>query len=284
MSEKNDFFNLNGKVAVITGGAGILGKSICDALGCAGLKIAIIDIDKEAAEKLAEHITGQTGAECIGIKADVLDRESLRDAKNIINNKFGPVDILINGAGGNSPKATTGIENFTSENINDPDAGFFGLDIQAFRSTFDLNFIGTLIPCMVFAKDMINTKKGAILNISSMSAFHPLTKVPAYSATKSSINNFTEWLAVHMAKVGIRVNAIAPGFFLTAQNRFLLTDEKTGKLTSRGEKIICNTPMERFGDPADLQGTVLYLISDMTKFVTGVIIPVDGGFNAFSGV
>lgn len=284
MDGENDYLNLSGKVVVITGGAGVLGKSISYALGNAGLKIAILDIDKEAAEKIAANISKQTGATCIGVNADVLDKESLNKVKKIINNKLGPVDILINGAGGNSPKATTKLENFTMENIADTESGFFGLDIEAFRFTFDLNFIGTLLPSMIFSSDMIIKNEGVILNISSMSAFHPLTKVPAYSAAKSSVNNFTEWLAVHMAKVGIRVNAMAPGFFLTSQNRFLLTDEKTGELTPRGKKIISNTPMERFGNPEELQGTVLYLISDMSKFITGVIIPVDGGFNSFSGV
>ena len=171
-----------------------------------------------------------------------------------------------------------------NENINQLEKGFFGLDVEGFRKVFDLNFLGTVLPTMVFTKDMIDSGKGSIINISSMNAFRPLTKIPAYSAAKASINNLTEWLAVHFAGVNIRVNGIAPGFFLTNQNRFLLTDEKTNQLTPRGNKIISNTPMGRFGEPDELQGTLLYLVSDLSKFVTGVIIPVDGGFNAYSGV
>jgi len=194
------------------------------------------------------------------------------------------LDILINGAGGNSPKATTKNEFITSENKNELDASFFNLDIGAFEKVFALNFQGTLLPTMVFAKEMVERENGVILNISSMNAYHPLTKIPAYSAAKSSINNFTEWLAVHFAKVNIRVNAIAPGFFLTNQNRFLLIDEKTNELTERGNKIINNTPMGKFGEPEDLQGAVLYLLSDISKFVTGTVLAIDGGFNAYSGV
>ncbi|MFC2119288.1 SDR family oxidoreductase [Bacteroidota bacterium] len=284
MYSSKEYFNLKNKIAVVTGGAGILGKSICEALAKTGLKIAILDIDGKMAEQTAMTISDKTGTKVIGINANVLEKDSLIEAKKIINNILGPVDILINGAGGNAKKATTKAESITEENLNKLDETFLGLDIDAFKSTFDLNFIGTLLPSMIFSTDMIIKKEGVILNISSMSAFHPLTKVPAYSAAKSSVNNFTEWLAVHLAKVGIRVNAIAPGFFLTSQNRFLLTDEKTDKLTPRGEKIIKNTPMERFGNPEDLHGTVIYLISEMAEFVTGVVIPIDGGFNAFSGV
>jgi NAD(P)-dependent dehydrogenase (short-subunit alcohol dehydrogenase family) len=204
--------------------------------------------------------------------------------KKIINEKFGNIDILINGAGGNSPKATTANEFVTPENKDELDGSFFNLDIDGFDKVFSLNFNGTLLPTMVFAKDMVDREEGAILNISSMNAYHPLTKIPAYSAAKSSINNFTEWLAVHFAKVNIRVNAIAPGFFLTNQNRFLLINEATNELTARGEKILNNTPMGKFGEPEDLQGAVLYLLSDISKFVTGTVLAIDGGFNAYSGV
>ncbi|MBU1679393.1 MAG: SDR family oxidoreductase, partial [Bacteroidetes bacterium] len=209
---------------------------------------------------------------------------SLQSAQKIIIDKLGPVDILINGAGGNSPKATTKHEFITEENVSALDETFFGLEIEGFQKVFDLNFLGTLLPTMVFGREMVTRKSGVVLNISSMNAFRPLTKIPAYSAAKSSINNFTQWLAVHFAKMNVRVNAIAPGFFLTNQNRFLLVDEKTNELTPRGQKIINGTPMGKFGEPEDLVGTTLYLLSDVSKFVTGVVIPVDGGFNAYSGV
>jgi NAD(P)-dependent dehydrogenase (short-subunit alcohol dehydrogenase family) len=223
------------------------------------------------------------GAPVFCAVANVLDKESLIHAKKEINEKFGKIDILINGAGGNSPTATTKDEWIDKDNLNDLSKTFFGLDMNGFRNVFDLNFLGTMLPSMVFAEDML-TRGGSIVNISSMNSYRPLTKIPAYSAAKSAVNNFTEWLAVHLAKVNIRVNAIAPGFFLTNQNRFLLTDEKTGELTPRGHKIIANTPMGRFGEPEELNSTLLYLISDQSKFITGVVIPVDGGFNAYGGV
>lgn len=279
------FFNdLEGKVAVITGGAGIIGLSLSKGLAQAGVKMAILDINKELAEKAASEIKKELGTDAIGVDCNVLIKESLIKAKEEVNQKFGKINILINCAGGNSPKATTAFEYITKESIGELDKTFFGLDIEGFKKVFDLNFIGTILPTMVFAKDMIETGSGNIINISSMNAFRPLTKIPAYSAAKASINNLTEWLAVHFAKVNIRVNAIAPGFFLTNQNRFLLIDEKTGDLTARGKKIISNTPMDKFGEPEDLQGTLLYLVSDFSRFVTGVTIPVDGGFNAYSGV
>jgi NAD(P)-dependent dehydrogenase (short-subunit alcohol dehydrogenase family) len=215
--------------------------------------------------------------------ANVLDKESLIESKKQINSQFGKIDVLINAAGGNAPTATTKDEWINKDNINDLSKTFFGLDLNGFRSVFDLNFLGTMLPSMVFAEDML-MRGGAIVNISSMNSYRPLTKIPAYSAAKSAINNFTQWLAVHLAKVNIRVNAIAPGFFLTNQNRFLLTDEKTGELTARGHKIMASTPMGRFGEPEELNSTLLYLISDQSKFVTGVVIPVDGGFNAYGGV
>jgi NAD(P)-dependent dehydrogenase (short-subunit alcohol dehydrogenase family) len=194
------------------------------------------------------------------------------------------VELLINGAGGNSPKATTGVEQIEKEDVKELEKTFFGLEMEGFDFVFDLNFKGTLLPTMVFAKDMLETGQGAILNVSSMNSYNPLTKIPAYSAAKAAINNFTQWLAVHFAKTGIRVNAIAPGFFLTNQNRFLLIDEKTGDPTPRGEKIIANTPMGRYGEVEELVGTCLYLLSGISKFVTGIVIPVDGGYSAFGGV
>ncbi|MEJ2194804.1 MAG: SDR family oxidoreductase [Ignavibacteriaceae bacterium] len=279
-----NFEELKNKTCVITGGGGIIGTSLALALGKVGIKVVIVDIQKDLAEKTATLVNNETKTETMGVVANVLEKSSLENAKKEINNKIGKINFLINGAGGNSPKATTKVE-FIDENIvNQLDDTFFGLDVEGFQRVFDLNFIGTLLPTMIFAKDMLELKEGVVLNISSMNSFRPLTKIPAYSAAKSSINNFTEWLAVHLAKMNIRVNAIAPGFFVTNQNRFLLYDEKTAKLTERGNKIIASTPMGKFGNPEDIQGTMLYLLSDLSKFVTGVIIPVDGGFNAYSGV
>ncbi len=278
------FSDLKDKVCVITGGGGVIGSAIGLGLASVGVKTVILDLFQESAEKAAALIEKETGTESIGVVANVLEKESLLNAKKIINEKFGNIDILINGAGGNSPKATTANEFVTPENKDELDGSFFNLDIDGFDKVFSLNFNGTLLPTMVFAKDMVDREEGAILNISSMNAYHPLTKIPAYSAAKSSINNFTEWLAVHFAKVNIRVNAIAPGFFLTNQNRFLLIDEATNELTARGEKILNNTPMGKFGEPEDLQGAVLYLLSDISKFVTGTVLAIDGGFNAYSGV
>ncbi len=278
------FEDLKGKVCVITGGGGVIGSSIALGLASVGVKTAILDIFQESADKVAAMVEKETGTTSIGVLANVLDKESLSKARETVIAKLGNVDILINGAGGNSPKATTSNEFITSENKGELDGSFFNLDIDGFDKVFSLNFNGTLLPTMIFAKDMVDREKGAILNISSMNAYHPLTKIPAYSAAKSSINNFTEWLAVHFAKVNIRVNAIAPGFFLTNQNRFLLIDEKTNELTARGEKILNNTPMGKYGEPEDLQGAVLYLLSDISKFVTGTVLAIDGGFNAYSGV
>ncbi len=218
------------------------------------------------------------------MESNVLDMASLNETKKEILKRFGRVDILINGAGGNSPQATTKIEQITPENTDNLEDGFFGLEIEGFRKVFDLNFMGTVMPTMAFSSDMVKRGDGVILNISSMNSYKPLTKIPAYSAAKASVNNFTEWLAVHFAKTGVRVNAVAPGFFLTNQNRFLLINEITGQLTERGEKILANTPVGKFGEPEDLQGTVLYLVSDISKFVTGIVIPVDGGYSAFGGV
>ena len=197
---------------------------------------------------------------------------------------MGEIDVLINGAGGNSPQATTKVEQMTEENIDKLEDTFYGLEMEGFDKVFALNFKGTLLPTMVFTTDMLKNRKGVVLNISSMNSYKPLTKIPAYSAAKASINNFTEWLAVHLAKVGIRVNAIAPGFFITNQNRFLVTDEKTGNFSPRGQKIVNNTPMGKFGEPEDLQGATLFLLSDISNFITGIVIPVDGGYSAFGGV
>ncbi|MGA1978885.1 MAG: SDR family oxidoreductase [Bacteroidales bacterium] len=277
-----DELNINDKVAVITGGGGIICSAMARSLADKGVRTAVLDLNKEAALKVSAEIEKESGVPSLGIQANVLDKESLEAAKNEIHSKLGPADILINGAGGNSPAATTKTERI--EGTENPEDTFFGLQIQGFDRVFDLNFKGTLLASMVFGEDMIKRKSGVIVNISSMNSYRPLTKIPAYSAAKAAVNNFTQWLAVHFAKCGVRVNAIAPGFILTNQNRFLLIDEKTADLTARGRKILNGTPMERFCLPEELTGTLLYLVSDMSKAVTGIIIPVDGGFSAYSGV
>lgn len=262
----------------------MLGSSIARGLASAGVVTVILDIIEEAASGLAREIRDELGVRSHGFQADVLDKKSLEQVHKQIIEQVGEVDMLINGAGGNSPKATTGLEQITEEDLNRLDEGFFGLELEGFQKVFDLNFTGTLLPTLVFTKGMVTRQQGVVLNISSMNSYRPLTKIPAYSAAKASINNFTQWLAVHFAKTGVRVNAIAPGFFLTSQNRFLLVDEKTEKLTPRGEKIIASTPMGVFGEPDDLSGTVLYLMSDLSRFITGICIPVDGGYSAYGGV
>jgi NAD(P)-dependent dehydrogenase (short-subunit alcohol dehydrogenase family) len=278
------FNDLKDKVCVLTGGAGVIGSAIAEAISSAGVKTAILDINLEFAEKIATTVNKKYKVDTIAVQADVLSIESLNNAKKIINERLGKIDLLINGAGGNSPKATTKEEEMDKSKPVEFERTFFGLDISGFDWVFNLNFKGTVLPTMVFARDMIEKGQGAILNISSMNSFRPLTRIPAYSAAKASINNFTQWLAVHFAKAGIRVNAIAPGFFLTNQNRFLLVDEKSGQPTARGKKIIASTPMGRYGKTEELQGTVLFLLSDLSAFITGVIIPVDGGYNAYGGV
>lgn len=274
--------NLKNKIAVITGGTGVICSEMARSLAAHGVKTVIIARNKEKAVSTASEIEKDYKIPSVGISADVLDRNALEAAKREVNNIFGAVDILINGAGGNSPDATTNVEKIVGD--ENPDNTFFGLKLEGFDKVFDLNFKGTIIPSMVFGEDMVNKKEGVIINISSMNSYRPLTKIAAYSAAKAAVNNFTQWLAVHFSKTGVRVNAIAPGFLLTKQNRFLLVDEETGESTPRGQKIINNTPMERYGTPEELTGTLLYLASDMSRFVTGVVIPVDGGFNAFSGV
>ena len=282
MMEPMSFNDLKGKVAVFTGGAGVLGSAMVKAMASVGMKIAIADINLEVAAKVADEISAETGAQVIGVAANVLDKASLEQAKAEINNQLGEIDVLVNGAGGNSPQATTKLEQM--QEFDDLADTFYGLQLEGFDKVFALNFKGTVLPTMVFTTDMLKKKNGVVLNISSMNSYKPLTKIPAYSAAKASINNFTQWLAVHLAKVGIRVNAIAPGFFITHQNRFLVMDEKTGKWSPRGQKIVDNTPMGHFGEPEDLQGATLFLLSDTSKFITGVIIPVDGGYSAFGGV
>jgi NAD(P)-dependent dehydrogenase (short-subunit alcohol dehydrogenase family) len=276
--------NLRGKTAVITGGAGFICSEMARALAFQGVKTAIIDLDREAASRIAGEIESEMGISSLGLTANVLDRSSLEASKEIINRSLGTIDILVNGAGGNSPFATTKVEKMEGSEEENPEDTFFGLQLDGFDKVFALNFKGTLLPTMVFGTDMIQKKSGVIINISSMNSYRPLTKIAAYSAAKAAINNFTQWLAVHFSKAGVRVNAIAPGFLLTNQNKFLMIDEKTGGLTQRAKKILNSTPMERFGTPEELTGTLLYLVSDLSKFVTGIVIPVDGGFSAYSGV
>ena len=279
----NSFDDIKGKVCVVTGGCGVFGTKFSTCMLEAGAKLVVLDYKKGKCEDCPLGKAKENGAPVLCVVSNVLIKEELVNAKKEINEKFGKIDILINGAGGNSPKATTANEFMTNENADDLSKSFFGLDLEGFRSVFDLNFLGTVLPSMVFGEDMIG-RGGSIVNISSMNSFRPLTKIPAYSAAKASINNFTSWLAVHFAKVNIRVNAIAPGFFLTKQNEFLLIDPQTKQLSARGNKIMQSTPMGRFGVPDDLTGTLLYLTSDISKFVTGIVIPVDGGFSAYSGV
>lgn len=282
--KKISFDDLSGKVCVVTGGAGVIGISIVKALASVGTKVVIIGRNEERSRAVAAELSQELNATIIGVKGDVLDKVSLEKAKIEINNLLGPIDLLVNCAGGNSPKATTQVEQIEESDLGNPEKTFYGLEMEGFDEVFALNFKGTVLPSMVFTQDMLSKKSGVVLNVSSMNSYHPLTKIPAYSAAKASVNNFTEWLAVHLAKAGIRVNAVAPGFFITNQNRFLVIDEQTGEYSARGKKIVTNTPMGKFGDPDDLQGAVLYLLSDLSAFVTGIVVPVDGGFNAYSGV
>jgi NAD(P)-dependent dehydrogenase (short-subunit alcohol dehydrogenase family) len=277
-------FNLNKKVAVITGGAGVICSAMAKALAGQGAICAVLDLNSEAAVKVSAEIEREYGVPSLGLSVNVLDKTSLLAAKKEINDKFGPIDILVNGAGGNFPAGTTKVEKMEGTDNENFDDTFFGLQIEGFDKVFDINFKGTIIPSMVFATDMVRKKSGVIINISSMNSYRPLTKVAAYSAAKAAVNNFTQWLAVHFSKTGVRVNAIAPGFLLTNQNRFLMIDEKTGGPTARGMKVLNSTPMERYCIPEELTGTLLYLVSDLSRFVTGVVIPVDGGFSAYSGV
>lgn len=278
--------DLTNKVAVVTGGAGILCGQFVDALAACGAKVAVLDLKLENAEKKAAEVQ-QNGGIAIGVEANVLDKDSLKAAHEVVLDKLGPCDILINGAGGNHPLGTTTKEYLFPEDLKEKledTITFFDLDPQGVQFVFNLNFLGTLLPSQEFASDMVNREGATIINVSSMNAYTPLTKIPAYSGAKAAVSNFTQWLAVHMSKVGIRVNAIAPGFFVTAQNEKLLKNED-GSFTERSEKILRNTPMDRFGEAHELIGTMLYLVShEASSFVNGVIIPVDGAFSAYSGV
>lgn len=276
--------DLKGKVAVVTGGGGVLCSSFAQAIAASGAKVAVLDLNEAAAKKVAENIE-KDGGTAMGITTNVLEKSSLEAAKKIINDAYGRVDILINGAGGNNPKGTTTKDYFEEADLADDSIKtFFDLDPTGVEFVFNLNFLGTLIPTQVFAMDLKDSEDATIINISSMNAFTPLTRIPAYSGAKAAVSNFTQWLAVHFSKVGIRVNAIAPGFFLTKQNHDLLID-KDGNYTARSQKILSQTPMDRFGSQEELLGTLLWLLEPKASgFVTGVVVPVDGGFSAYSGV
>ncbi|MEX0779429.1 MAG: SDR family oxidoreductase [Balneolales bacterium] len=270
----NNNVGIKGKVAVLTGGAGVLCSAMAISLGKAGAKVVLLDIGEEAMEDLGT-VLEQNGTEYLAVKTNVLEKESIEQAAETIISKFGRIDILINGAGGNKPTATTG-----------PDKSFFDLPEDAVKWVFDLNFMGTFLACQVFGRYFADQKEGNIINVSSMNALTPLTKIPAYSAAKAAVSNFTQWLAVHMSQnysTDIKVNGIAPGFLLTEQNRFLLTN-KDGSLTDRGQTIIDHTPSARFGKPEDLVSTIDWLVSPSSSFVHGIVVPIDGGFSAFSGV
>lgn len=283
--QKNKIERMN-KVVVLTGAGGVLCSTLAKAFSKNGYKVAVLDLKKNAAEKVAKSIE-DAGGIAMGIAANVLEKESLVTAKQLINKEFGACDILVNGAGGNHPLGTTSKSYLFSEDVKMKTSSefqtFFDLDVEGVKFVFDLNFLGTLLPCQVFASDMVARSGCSILNISSMNAFVPLTKIPAYSGAKAAVSNFTQWLAVHFAKVEIRVNALAPGFFLTNQNKRLLTNSDDN-LTLRGKQIMAQTPMGRFGTPEDLIGATLWLCSEKASFVTGVVLPIDGGFSAYSGV
>jgi NAD(P)-dependent dehydrogenase (short-subunit alcohol dehydrogenase family) len=275
LDELKKQYDFTGRTVVITGGGGVLGGEMTCALAACNANVAILDKDLALAEKVVKRI-GPSVGQAISVYGDVLDRDSLEKAAGSIVKTFKRIDCLINAAGGNNPRATTSAEQ-----------SFFNLPKDALEFVGNLNLLGTILPSQVFGKRMAEQKEGVILNISSMNAIRPLTRIPAYSAAKAAVSNFTQWLAVHMAQEyspNIRVNAIAPGFFLTEQNRYLLTDKETGELTQRGKQIIGHTPMGRFGEPEDLLGATLWLLSPSSKFVTGIVLPIDGGFSAYSGV
>jgi len=270
-----NLFSVEGKIVVFTGGTGVLGSTLANFLYDQGAKIVLVGRNLKKSQQLIAEWAG-TPVTALAIETDIMDRESLETAAREILETFGRIDCLINAAGGNHPQATT-----------NGDMPFFDIPREAFQYVADLNLLGTVLPSQVFGRILATQGDGIILNVSSMTAFQPLTRIPAYSAAKAAVSNFTKWLAVHMAQEyspQIRVNAIAPGFFLTEQNRFLLTDKETGGLTERGQKIIDHTPMDRFGEPGDLFGSVLWLLSPASKFVTGIVVPIDGGFSAYSGV
>ena len=275
--------DLTVKVAVVTGAGGVLCGMFSKALASAGAKVAVLDLNEQAAQKVADAITAEGGT-AKAYACNVLDKDSLEACRTAVLRELGPCDILLNGAGGNNPRATTDKEYYETGDLDAGTKSFFDLEQKGVEFVFNLNFIGTLLPTQVFARDMLGRKGCSILNISSMNAFTPLTKIPAYSGAKAAISNFTQWLAVHFSRAGIRVNAIAPGFFSTAQNAKLLWNED-GTPTARTGKILAATPMGRFGEAEELVGGLLFLLNnEAASFITGVVLPIDGGFSAYSGV
>jgi NAD(P)-dependent dehydrogenase (short-subunit alcohol dehydrogenase family) len=278
----DDMFSLKNKIAVITGGGGELCGTMAEALGARGVKVAVLDINSAAAAKRVAAIEKQ-GGEARAFACSVLDIAQLTDVYEKIVRLWGAPDILINGAGGNNPKGSTSVEFLEADTPASGEATtFLDLELEGFQSTFELNFLGTFLPTKVFVRGMVERGSGSVLNMASMSAITPLTKVGAYSAAKAAVANFTRWLAVHLSHAGVRVNALAPGFFMTEQLRFLHVNRETGELTPRAKKVIAHTPAGRYGDPQDLIGAVIWLLSDAASFVTGVVLPIDGGFSSYS--
>jgi NAD(P)-dependent dehydrogenase (short-subunit alcohol dehydrogenase family) len=276
LDELRALYDFAGRTAVMTGGTGVLGAEMARALAACNANVVLLARNVARAEETIATFPKAGKGRHLAIKADVLDRPALEEAAKLVLRERGAIDMLVNGAGGNDPKATT-----------NPDQRFFDLPLEALQNVTNLNLLGTILPAQVFARPMAERKQGVILNVSSVNAARPLTRIAAYSASKAAISNFTQWLAIHLAQEyspNIRVNAIMPGFFLTEQNRFLLTDKQTGELTARGKKIMEHTPMARFGTPDDLTGAMLWLLSPASRFVTGTVVPVDGGFTAYSGV
>ena len=276
-------FSVNGKSCVITGGGGVLGRTMAKALAADGASVAVLGRTRSALNETVEEITND-GKIAVAVQCDVLDESSCRKARNTVVQEFGKVDALINAAGGASPAASTGSEQLDISDLESDVRTILDVPYEEFRKIIDLNSLGTYLPITAFLADLVASDNGSIVNISSMGADRPLTKSPAYSAGKAAVDNLTKWMAVYLAQSGVRVNAIAPGFFLTKQNRFLLTDKNTGEISQRGRKILNNTPRGRFGKPEDLLSTLFWLLSDSSTFVTGVVVPVDGGFGAYGGV
>ncbi len=275
-------FDLRGRIAVVTGGGGDLCGTMCHALGALGVKVAVLDLKLEKAEAVARAITAE-GGEAKAFACSVLDTKAMQEHCDTIGKVWGVPDILINGAGGNDPRGSTSVEYVEKGELGNPDAkSFFDMDPDGFSRTFELNFQGTVLATRVFARGMVEKGSGAILNMCSMSGITPLTKVGAYSAAKAAVANFTRWLAVHFSRTGVRVNALAPGFFMTEQLKFLHIDERTGEYTPRAKKVVAHTPLMRYGTPEELLGTMIWLLSDASKFVTGNVVPVDGGFSAYT--